>query len=103
MDGVVRPDGITDEQFAEAQRLMEISEDAVRKELWRMSCLMACKKNGEMLGQTEFALRDIVLRVGAIVLENAVNERRKKGVTTAAVSLAMGRKMEASASTRRNS
>ena len=62
---------------------MAVSKQAVEDELWRMSCLMACKKNGEMLGQTEFALRDIVLRVGAIVLENAVNGRRKKGGTTA--------------------
>ena len=101
MDGYVRPDGMSDEQFAEAQRIMEVSQEALRKEIWRMSCLMACKKNGELLGQTEFALRDIVLRVGAIILENAVNERRKKGVTTAVASPAGGSKTAFPVSTMR--
>ena len=86
MDGRMRPEGMSDDQYAEAQQLIEVSKQAVEDELWRMSCLMACKKNGEMFGQTEFTLRDMVLRVGAIMLENAVNGRRKKGGTTGAAS-----------------
>lgn len=86
MDGRMCPEGMSDEQYLEAQQLMEVSKEAVEDELWRMSCMMACKKNGEMLGQTEFTLRDMLLRVGAIVLENAVNGRRKKGGTKAAAS-----------------
>jgi len=88
MDGRTCPEGLSPEQFAEAQRVFEVTEQAVADEMWRMSCLMAGQKHGEMFGQAEFQLRDHVLRIGAITLEAAVNERRKKGVTTAAASLA---------------
>jgi hypothetical protein len=84
MDGRMRPEGMSDEQYAEAQQLIQVSMKAIEDEVWRMSCLMACKKNGEMFGETEFTLRDMLLRAGAIILENAVNGRRKKGGTTAA-------------------
>lgn len=97
MEGRRHVDGLTEEEFAEAQRVFEVAEKAVADELWRMSCLMASKKNGEMLGETEFTLRDMVHRVGAIVLEAAVNGRCKKGATLAAALPAR------SASTTRNS
>jgi hypothetical protein len=77
---------MTAEQFAEAQRLMEVTAQAVEDERWRMCCLMASQQDRCLLGETEFQLRDVVLRVGAHVLEAAVNQRRKKGVTTAAAS-----------------
>ncbi len=88
MDGRTCPEGLSPEQFAEAQRVFEVTRQAREEESWRMACLMAGRKDGEMLGQAEFQLRDHVLRIGAITLEAAVNERRKKGVTTAAASLA---------------
>jgi hypothetical protein len=80
MEGRSCPEGMSPEQFAEAQRIIEVTEQAVRDERWRMACLMATKKDGEMLGQAEFQLRDYVQRVGAITLEAAINERRKKGL-----------------------
>lgn len=86
MEGRACPEGMTSEQFAEAQRLMEVTSQAVEDELWRMCCLTAGKQDRQLLGQTEFQLRDLMLRVGAIVLETAVNQRRKKGGTTAAAS-----------------
>jgi hypothetical protein len=91
MEGRKRPEGMTEDQFAEAARLEEVTRDAVADELWRMSCLMAGKKTGEQLGQAEFQLRDIVHRVGAIVLEAAVEERRKKGGIRAAALSARAR------------
>jgi hypothetical protein len=75
---------MTPEQFAEAQRFLEVTEGAVGDELWRMCCLMASKKDGQLFGQTEFELRDIVHRIGTITLEAAANERRKKGGTPVA-------------------
>ena len=72
--------GMTAEEFEEAQRLYEVTESAMAEERWRMCCLMAAKQDGEMLGQTEFELRQHVLKMGAVTLEAAVNERRKKGV-----------------------
>jgi hypothetical protein len=77
---------MTPEQFAEAQRLMEVTAQAVEQERWRMGCLMASQPENRLLGETEFQLRDLVLRVGARVLETAVNQRRKKGGTPAAAS-----------------
>jgi hypothetical protein len=69
------------EQFEEAQRIYAVTQQAANEELWLMSCLMASKEDRQMLGQTEFQLRDHVHRIGAFALENAVNERRKKGAT----------------------
>jgi hypothetical protein len=80
------------EEFEEAQRVFEVARQAADDELWRMCCLMASKQNSELLGETEFQLRDMLLRVGAKALEAGVNERRKKGGTRAAALSAQGRK-----------
>lgn len=88
MDGRTCPEGMTPQEFAEAQRLWEVTEKAIADERWRMCLLMASKKDSQLLGKTEFELRQYVHRIGAITLEAAVNERRKKGGTPAAVSAA---------------
>ena len=98
MEGRVCPAGMTEEQFEEAQRVFEVTQKAVADEQWRMCCLMASKQNGEMLGQTEFQLRDMVHRIGALTLEAAVNERRKKGGTKGAASPARGSRTVSAAS-----
>ena len=76
----VRPAGMSQEQFEEAKRLFEVTEAAMAEERWRMCCLMASKPGDQLLGQTEFELRDRVLNMGAVTLEAAANGRRKKGV-----------------------
>jgi hypothetical protein len=81
MEGRPCPDGMTPEQFAEAQRVYEVTRQAAEQELWQMACLTASKEDNQLLGQTEFEMRDILLGIGARVLETAVNERRKKGGT----------------------
>jgi len=81
MEGRRCPEGMSPEQYEEAQRIYAVTQEAANDELWRMSCLMASKEDREMFGQTEFQLRDHVHRIGAIAMENAVNERRKKGGT----------------------
>ena len=86
MEGRTCPPGFSSEQFAEAQRLMEVVKLAHEEELWRMCCLLASKKDSQLFGQTEFELRDIVHRVGAVTLQAAADQRRKKGVTPAAAS-----------------
>lgn len=50
----VRPAWMSEEQFEEAQRLFEVTEDAMAEERWRMCCLMASKPGDQLLGQTEF-------------------------------------------------
>lgn len=90
MEGHQCPDGMTPEEFAEAQRVFAISQKAAEDELWRMACLTATKQDDEMLGETEFQIRDVLLRIGATALEAAVNERRKKGGTQVAALPAPG-------------
>lgn len=85
-EGRTRPEGMSAEQFEEAQRLYAVTQQAMDDEQWRLCCLMAMKENSQLLGQTEFEVRNRVLRMGAIALEAAVNERRKKGGTQAAAS-----------------
>lgn len=63
----------------EAQRIYDRLRGAFDDELRRMAQLMAGKKDSELLGQTEFEIRDVVHRLGAQVLETAANERVKKG------------------------
>ena len=41
MDGYPCPEGMSPEQYAQAQRIMEVTEDAFREERWRMACLLA--------------------------------------------------------------
>lgn len=81
MEGRTCPVGMLPEQFEEALRIYEVTQRATEDELWRMACLMASKDDHAMLGRTEFELREHVHRMGAITVENAVNERRKKGAT----------------------
>ena len=88
MEGRERVPGMSAEQYAEAQQLYQVTEQALAEERWRMCCLMAMKANGELLGRAEFELRDHAHRMGAVTLEAAVNERRKKGGTSAAASSA---------------
>jgi hypothetical protein len=43
---------------------------------------MASKPDAQLLGATEFALRDRVLRLGAEVVQAALDERKKGGTAT---------------------
>ena len=88
MEGREPVAGMSPEQYAEAHRLYEVTEQAMAEERCRMCCLMAMKPSGELLGRAEFELRDHAHRLGAVTLEAAVNERRKKGGTSAAASSA---------------
>ena len=67
------------EQEAESQRIFERLKGVFEEELRGMARLMASKEDSQLLGQTEFEVRDRVHRLGAKVLETAVNERQKKG------------------------
>jgi hypothetical protein len=77
----------TSEDLAEVQRVHDVLSKAMDREIWRMAELMVGKRDDELFGETEFALRDKVLRMGAQALEATVNDR-KKGGTKAAASFA---------------
>ena len=82
MEGRACPEGMSAEQFEFAQRVLQVTEKARQEEAWKMACLLAGKEDGKMFGQSEFQLRDHIHRIGAITLEAAVNERRKKRATS---------------------
>ncbi len=87
MDGSRTAEGLTPEQLAEAQRNFEIMRRGVEDDLWRIVCLMAGKPDGQLLGRTEFEVRDQVLQMGAKAIETAVNGRKKGGTKGAASSV----------------
>ena len=76
--------GRTSEEFAEVQRIHDVLLKAMDREIWQIAELMVGKRDDQLFGETEFALRDKVLRMGAQALEATIDDR-KKGGTKAAV------------------
>lgn len=70
---------LTLEQEQEAQRLAEIIAQKTKEEVLLMARLLVSKQDHELLGATEFEIRDRVHRIGAQALETAVNRRKKGG------------------------
>ncbi len=70
---------LTPEQEAEAQELWQWLKSAFEREALQLARLMASKEDGQLLGGTEFEVRERVHRLGAQVLETALQGRKKKG------------------------
>jgi hypothetical protein len=70
---------LTPEQEAEAQRLAGLVGQKVQEELLQMYRLLMSKPDSQLLGQTEFDIRDRVHKIGAQVIETALKERKKGG------------------------
>jgi hypothetical protein len=70
---------LTPEQEADAQRLAEIFYQKSKDDLLQMARLMVSKKDHELLGATEFEIRERVHQLGAFAIETAVNQRKKGG------------------------
>jgi len=71
-----RPD-LTPEQQAEAQRIERVLMESVRSDIRALAELMASKPDRQLLGQTEFEVRDLVHKVGAKAIETALEGRKK--------------------------
>ena len=69
---------LTPEQEAEAQVLYQRLKSAFEHEALQLARLMASKEDGELLGGTEFAVREQVHRLGAQVLETVLQARKKR-------------------------
>ena len=67
------------EQEAEAQRLFELLQQPFLEEARRLARLLAAKPDSQLLGKTEFEVRDSVHRLGAQALQAALDERKKGG------------------------
>jgi hypothetical protein len=86
---------LTPEQEAEAQRLYQQLQTAFDREAQHLARLMASKPDAQLLGATEFAVRERVLQLGAEVLQTALQERKKGGTATAAPTVQPARKQPA--------
>jgi hypothetical protein len=75
---------LTAEQEDEAQRLAAIIADKAKAEALTMARLLVSKQDHELLGATEFQIRERVHQLGAYALETALNERKKGGTTARA-------------------
>jgi hypothetical protein len=71
---------LTPQQEAEAQLLYQRLKSAFECEALQLARLMASKEDGQLLGGTEFEVREQVHRLGAQVLEAVLQERKKKGI-----------------------
>jgi hypothetical protein len=70
------------EQEAEAQVIFLALQQAFQDQALALARLLASKQDAHLLGKTEFEVRDAVHRLGAKVLETAL-QTRKKGATKA--------------------
>jgi hypothetical protein len=70
---------LTPEQEAEAQRLAALIAQKAQEEALRIARLMVSKPDGELLGATEFEVRDRMHALAAHAIETAVNRRKKGG------------------------
>jgi hypothetical protein len=67
---------LSPEQEAEAKILEGKIQMAIQKEIADLARLMVGKKDRELFGQTEYQVRDLVLRVGAKVYEEHLREKK---------------------------
>lgn len=70
---------LTAEEEAEAQRIEQAIVQASRADIRTMARLLASKPDRELLGETEFPVRDLCHHIGASALERALAERKKGG------------------------
>ena len=71
---------LTAEQAEAAEQLYQairINADAKIREL---AVLMTSKPDNQLLGTTEFQVRDLVHQIGAEAIQAAVNQRKKRGI-----------------------
>ena len=68
------------QQKVEPQRLFEALQGPFLDEARRFAELLASKADAQLLGKTEFEVRDAVHRLGVQALQTALEERKKGGI-----------------------
>jgi hypothetical protein len=76
----------TSEESVEVQRIHDVLLKAMDRDIWQIAELMVGKRDDQLFGETDFTLRDKVLRMGAQALEATVDDRKKRGIKAAASS-----------------
>ncbi len=87
---------LTAAQEAEALRIAAVLQQKFQEETLRLARLLAAKPDAELLGQTEFEVRDRVHALGAQAIETALQERKKGGTKAAASVVRTARKQPGS-------
>ena len=67
---------LSPEKETEAQALAERIRELADEEILQMARLLVGKPDREIFGDTEFELRDIVLKVGAKAIEEHLREKK---------------------------
>jgi hypothetical protein len=75
---------LTPEQAETADRIFRTLLQAAESDLRSLAELLASKPDGQLLGQTEFEVRDRAHRIGAKALQTALDERKKGGTAVRA-------------------
>jgi hypothetical protein len=72
---------LSPEQEAEAERIFAVLQAGTQQDLRALARLLASKPDRELLGKTEFEVRDRVHQIGAKAIETALSERKKGGTS----------------------
>jgi hypothetical protein len=70
---------LSPEQAERAEQIFQSLRLATEADLRGLAELLACKEDGQLLGRTEYQVRDRVHAIGAKAIETAVNQRKKRG------------------------
>lgn len=70
---------LTPDQAELSDRIYHSLRQAADGDLRHLADLLATKPDRQLLGQTEFEVRDLVHKIGAKALETALDERKKGG------------------------
>ena len=87
---------LTAEQEAEAQRLAAIVGQKAQAEALNMMRILVSKPDHQLLGATEYEIRDRAHALAAHAIETALNERKKGGTKGRASSARTASKTPAS-------
>jgi hypothetical protein len=70
---------LSPEQAERAEQIFQSLRQATEADLRSLAELLAYKEDSQLLGPTEFEVRDRVHKIGAKAIEAAVNGRKKGG------------------------
>jgi hypothetical protein len=70
---------LTSDQSELSDRIYHSLRQAADSDLRYLADLLASKPDRQLLGQTEFEVRDLVHKIGAKAFETALDERKKGG------------------------
>lgn len=69
--------GLSSTQIDEAERIYQTLRQASDDEHWQIAQLLASKSDAQLLGPTEFQVRDLTHKIGAKAIQAALDERKK--------------------------